>query len=53
VARYFKIPMVPFLLDDVALKSSLMQSDGIHPNVAGQPKLLDNIWPQLQTLLKK
>jgi acyl-CoA thioesterase I len=53
VARYFKIPMVPFLLDEVALKADLMQSDGIHPNVAGQPKLLDNIWPQLQTLLKK
>ena len=53
VARYFKIPMVPFLLNDVALNADLMQADGIHPNVAGQPKLLDNIWPELQKLLKK
>jgi acyl-CoA thioesterase I len=53
VALYFKIPMVPFLLNDVALNADLMQADGIHPNVAGQPKLLDNIWPELQKLLKK
>jgi acyl-CoA thioesterase I len=53
VSKYFKIPMVPFLLNDVALNANLMQADGIHPNVEGQPKLLDNIWPQLEKMLTK
>jgi acyl-CoA thioesterase-1 len=53
VGRHFKIPSVPFLLNDVALNGNLMQEDGIHPNVEGQPKLLDNIWPQLSKMLVK
>ena len=53
VSKYFKIPSVPFLLNDVALKGNLMQEDGIHPNVEGQPKLLDNIWPPLSKMLVK
>ena len=53
VSRSFKIPSVPFLLNDVALNGKLMQEDGIHPNVEGQPKLLDNIWPQLAKMLVK
>ena len=53
VGNYFKIPSVPFLLNDVALKGNLMQEDGIHPNVEGQPKLLDNIWPSLSKMLVK
>ena len=24
---------------------NLMQDDGIHPNAAAQPRLLDNAWP--------
>jgi acyl-CoA thioesterase I len=53
VSKYFKIPLVPFLLNDVALNGNMMQADGIHPNAAGQPKLLDNIWPQLAKMLRK
>ena len=53
VAQYFRIPQVPFLLNEVAQDARLMQSDGIHPNVAGQPKLLDNIWGTLRAMLKK
>ncbi len=53
IARFYKIPLVPFLLNDVALNGDLMQADGIHPNVAGQPKLLENIWPALQKMLVK
>ena len=48
-----KVPVVPFLLEGVALDPSLMQADGLHPNAAGQPRLLDNIWPQLQKLLQR
>jgi acyl-CoA thioesterase-1 len=29
-----------------------MQADGLHPNEAGQPLLLDNVWPTLVPLLR-
>jgi lysophospholipase L1-like esterase len=29
-----------------------MQPDGIHPRAAAQPRLLDNVWPYLEPLLK-
>jgi acyl-CoA thioesterase-1 len=52
-ARDKKIPLVPFLLNDIALSQNLMQDDDIHPNALGQPKLLENVWPALQPLLRK
>jgi acyl-CoA thioesterase I len=48
-----KISSVPFLLTDIALNQTLLQGDDIHPNAAGQPILLDNVWPALQPLLHK
>src|SRR6267154_1577882 len=51
VARDEKLPLVPFLLNDVALSPNLMQADGVHPNELGQPKLLANVWPSLKPLL--
>jgi acyl-CoA thioesterase-1 len=51
VARQHKVPLVPFPLEDVALDDTLMQADGLHPNAAAQPRLLDAIWPQLAALL--
>ena len=47
------LPLVPFLLQDVALKPALMQEDGMHPNAAGEPVVLENVWPHLKPLLKK
>jgi acyl-CoA thioesterase-1 len=52
LARDKKLPLVPFLLKDIALKPALMQADGIHPNALGQPGLLDNVWPMLAPLLR-
>jgi acyl-CoA thioesterase-1 len=51
LAREKKLPLVPFLLQDIALSPALMQPDGIHPNESGQTKLLDNVWPSLKPLL--
>jgi acyl-CoA thioesterase-1 len=45
------IALVPFLLEEVALKADLMQEDGIHPNARGQPRMLENLWPRLKPLL--
>lgn len=53
LAQRYRLPLVPFLMENVALEKSLMQADGLHPNEKGQPLLLDEIWPQLQPLLKK
>jgi acyl-CoA thioesterase-1 len=52
VARDEKLPLVPFLLNDIALFPNLMQADGVHPNELGQPKLLTNVWPSLKPLLR-
>jgi acyl-CoA thioesterase I len=53
LARAGHVPLVPFLMDHIALQPELMQGDDIHPNVKGQPILLDNVWPVLQPMLKK
>jgi acyl-CoA thioesterase I len=53
LARDKKLPLVPFLLNGVALLPALMQADGVHPNALGQPKLLDNVWPSLKPLLHR
>jgi acyl-CoA thioesterase-1 len=53
IARDKKVPLVPFLLNDVALSPNLMQADGFHPNELGQPQLLANVWPTLQPLLRR
>jgi len=41
----------PFLLDGVAAVPGMMQADGIHPTVAAQQRLLDNVYPSLQGML--
>jgi acyl-CoA thioesterase-1 len=51
LAKRYSLPFVPFFLDGVALDHRLMQSDGLHPNAAGQPRLLENVWPSLEKLL--
>lgn len=48
----YHVPLLPFLLENVALKPDLMQADGLHPNEQGQPLLLDNVWPTLVPLLR-
>jgi acyl-CoA thioesterase I len=53
VAQQDKVPVVPFLLEGIALTPDLIQGDGIHPNELGQPILLANVWSTLKPLLKK
>ncbi len=44
--------LIPFFMDGVALDPTKMQRDQIHPNAAGQPILLDNVWPVLREFLQ-
>ena len=53
ISTVSKVPLVPFLLQSVALKPELMQADGLHPTAPAQPALLDTVWPQLKPLLKR
>jgi acyl-CoA thioesterase-1 len=52
VASEFRVARAPFLLDGFAQSIESFQADRIHPNAAAQPRMLDNVWPSLQPLLK-
>lgn len=51
LAAELKIPLVPFILEEVALKKELMQADGLHPNAEGQPFIMAKVWLYLKKLL--
>lgn len=44
------LPLVPFLLKDVATNPTLMQDDGLHPTAQGEPTVLDNVWSVVKPL---
>ncbi|MDX2218534.1 MAG: arylesterase [Burkholderiales bacterium] len=52
LAKQRKTALVPFLLEGIADKPELFLPDGLHPAVAAQPRLLENVWPVLQTALR-
>lgn len=45
------VELMPFLLEGVAGFANLNQSDGIHPNEAGERKVAENVWKTLKPLL--
>jgi acyl-CoA thioesterase-1 len=53
IAKQYHLPLVPFLLEKVALDPTLMREDGLHPNARGEPLVLDTVWQGLEPLLKK
>jgi acyl-CoA thioesterase-1 len=52
LATELHVPLVPFILQEVALKSELMQADGLHPNAQAQPMVLETVWQGLKPLLR-
>ncbi len=44
LAKEFKIPLYPFLLEGVAGRKLLNQPDGIHPNEAGYKIISENLY---------
>ena len=53
LATRYRIGVVPFLSDQVAVDLALFQADGIHPNAQAQPLLLNNLWLRLSPLLQR
>jgi acyl-CoA thioesterase-1 len=51
LAQEYELARVPFLLEDVALKPELMQSDGLHPTAEAQPIVLEQVWPILSSVM--
>jgi acyl-CoA thioesterase-1 len=51
VARARKIALVPFLFEGFAEDDAMFQGDRIHPVIAAQARMLDNVWPPLKPLL--
>ena len=55
VAKAEGTALVPFLLAgvaDVPNADELFQADRIHPKAEAHPRMLDNVWPVLQPLLR-
>jgi acyl-CoA thioesterase-1 len=51
LARQYRVPLIPFLLDKVAGEAALNQADGIHPNPAGAKIVADTVWSVLKPML--
>ena len=52
VATREHLALIPFLLTGVGGVDSLNQGDGIHPNVAGERVVADNVWRVLEPLVR-
>jgi acyl-CoA thioesterase I len=53
LAKKYKLTLIPFMLDGVAGHRDLNQPDGIHPNVAGEKVMTENVWREIEPLLLK
>jgi acyl-CoA thioesterase I len=56
VAKAEGVALLPFLLKGVADgpdAEAMFQPDRIHPKAEAHPRILDNVWPVLQPLLKR
>ncbi|MDX1505039.1 MAG: arylesterase [Spongiibacter sp.] len=51
LAEEHQIPLLPFILDDIATNPQLMQADGIHPNAQAQPLIVTKVLTGLEGLL--
>jgi len=52
LAEQYQLFYAPFMLEGIADKPALMMDDGKHPTAEGQLKVLENIWPHLQSAVE-
>jgi acyl-CoA thioesterase-1 len=53
LARQYRTPFIPFLLDGVAGDPALNQRDGIHPNPRGAEILAETVWRAIRPILQQ
>ena len=51
ISKNYQIPLMDFLLENVALDQNLMQLDGIHPNSKAQPIIAKQIYNEIKNIL--
>jgi len=51
LAAEYKVPLVPFLLEQTVGHPELNYPDGLHPNAAGHERLAETVRPHLELLL--
>lgn len=51
LAAEYRVPLLPFLLEGVAMTPRLNQADGIHPNAEGARVVADHVWKALNPIL--
>ena len=51
VSEENNIPLIPFMLNDIALNKELMLDDGIHPNATAQPLIAEFLYTNLLPLM--
>ena len=53
LATRYKLLLIPFLLEGIADKLELFQADRLHPAAIAQPRILQNVMPTIEQILKK
>lgn len=53
IARKHGVPLVPFLLEGLADKPDLFLADQLHPGASAQQRILDNVWPVMEPVLRR
>ena len=53
LAQANELPLLPFFMDDIALRPELMMNDGIHPTPAAQPQIRDKVARFMEPLLSQ
>ncbi len=53
LARKHRVLFYPFILDGVALKPTLNQGDGVHPNALGVARMVKGILPLVERLIAR
>jgi acyl-CoA thioesterase-1 len=49
-AAELRVAFVPFLLEGIAGRPEYYLADGVHPNAAAQPVIMENVWTRLEPL---
>ncbi len=53
LAKQYKTPFIPFVLEGVGGDPRLNQADGIHPNAEGEQIMTQTVWRSLEPMLVK
>jgi acyl-CoA thioesterase I len=51
LAATYQVPLVPFILEGVALNPDLNGPDGIHPNAEGARRIAETVWKHLAPMI--